>query len=190
MLLNNLGASSTYRNIREDVKLFPYTIKIQQGHRQANKTKRIVFCSDFKMFGGENPAVPGSIWFGDKPHFHLNGYVNQLNICAWDIEQLYNIMQAQLRPEKMHDAVCSVKKLHCWTYICRRHCNYWWLPSCLPRIVPSFPRGMGLYYWDTFFQHDGVWPPTFYAVLDMLNDESNHTALSDLFRGLIGYGSS
>lgn len=100
MLLNNLGESSAYRNIREDVKLFLYTNKIQQGHCHANKTRRVVFCSDFKMFWGENPVVPGSIWFGDKPHFYLNGYINQLNICAWTIEKLYNIMQTRLRPEE------------------------------------------------------------------------------------------
>jgi hypothetical protein len=40
----NFGASSTYRIIREDVKLFPYRIP------EADKAKRVRFCGDVKIF--------------------------------------------------------------------------------------------------------------------------------------------
>lgn len=76
-----------------------------------------------RCFGGENPAAPESIWFSDKSHFHLDGYVDQLNICAWASEHLCNIMQTPLRPEKC-TVSCAVKKWYFWTYILRRHCDY------------------------------------------------------------------
>jgi hypothetical protein len=68
----NVRASSTYRIIGEDVKLFLYKIQMKQTLHLTDKVRR-----DFKMFLEYNPAVPQSIWFSDGGHFNLNGYMNK-----------------------------------------------------------------------------------------------------------------
>jgi hypothetical protein len=77
-----LGASSTYRIIPDDVKLFSYRIQMQQALVEGDKAKRVDFCGDFKMLLEDNTAVLQSTWFSDEAHFHLNGYVNKQNMCV------------------------------------------------------------------------------------------------------------
>jgi hypothetical protein len=55
------------------MKLFPYRIQMQQTLLEADKARRVDFCSDFKMFLEDNAAVLQSIWVSDEAHFHLNG---------------------------------------------------------------------------------------------------------------------
>jgi hypothetical protein len=95
-----LGASSTYRAIREDIKLFPCKIQKQRALHGSNKTRRDDLTGDLKTFLEENPAVPRSISFSDEGHFHLNGYMNKQNVGVWAREHLHNIVERALHPEK------------------------------------------------------------------------------------------
>jgi hypothetical protein len=60
----------TYRIVWEDVKLFPNRIQMLQALPEADKSRTVDFCGNFKMLLGENAAALQSIWFSDEAHFH------------------------------------------------------------------------------------------------------------------------
>jgi hypothetical protein len=98
-----LGASSTYRIIREDIKLFPYRIQMQQALFEADKARKVDFYGDLMMLLEDNAAVLQSIWLSDEAHFHLSGFVNKQNMRVWASEHPHNIMETPLHPQ---DARC------------------------------------------------------------------------------------
>jgi hypothetical protein len=58
---------------KKDVKLFPYTVQMQQDLHVANETRRVDFCYDFKISLEDSQPMPQNIWFTGEAHFHLNG---------------------------------------------------------------------------------------------------------------------
>ena len=66
---NNLPVSSTYRMIRNDLKLFPYKAQVLTND---HKDQRLKFCRWFC----ENDIDPQSVIFSDKKWFCLNPVPN------------------------------------------------------------------------------------------------------------------
>jgi hypothetical protein len=47
------------------------------------QARTVDFWGDFKMFLEDNAAVLHSTRFGNKAHFHFNGYVNKQNMYVY-----------------------------------------------------------------------------------------------------------
>jgi hypothetical protein len=67
--------------------------KIQAQFTVANKQRRREFCQDFLHFVKQYPAILGYLWFSDRAHFHLDGFVNNQNMRLWASKNLHRVVE-------------------------------------------------------------------------------------------------
>jgi hypothetical protein len=63
----SLGASSAYRIIQQDVKLFLYKFQMQQALHEVDKAMRVDFFDGIKMFLEDSPTVSRSLGLVMRP---------------------------------------------------------------------------------------------------------------------------
>lgn len=68
--------------IQEYVKLLQHKIQMEKILCEADHVRKVDVYGYFKIFLEDNPAIPQSVCFSDEVHFHLNGCVNNQNMCA------------------------------------------------------------------------------------------------------------
>ena len=66
--------------LQQDLKLFPYKIKILQHQTERNKEKRFTFCQNISQRTEDNLGMLYCIFFSDKAHCYLIGHSINQNI--------------------------------------------------------------------------------------------------------------
>jgi hypothetical protein len=80
--------------------MFPYKIQMQQSLDDVDKDKQTAFCCSLHQYVEDNPTIIHHILFTNEAYFHLKVYISNQNMCVWDTENLYTVMQTLLHPKK------------------------------------------------------------------------------------------
>ena len=70
---------SLRRVLTSDLHLYAYKIQIKQQLTDADKEKRLTMCERFCNVLENDENFLENVWFSDKAHFLLSGYVNSKN---------------------------------------------------------------------------------------------------------------
>jgi hypothetical protein len=75
----SIKRTSTHSIMKQDLTLYPYKIKVVLLFTAAN-IWRHEFYQDLLQFMQLYSATLDCMWFNDKAHFHLSGFMNKQNI--------------------------------------------------------------------------------------------------------------
>src|SRR6185437_7296931 len=83
----DLSPSSTFRILKQDLRLFPYRIQNRQSLTDRDKEARMAFAQRFKQQHENDPLFIRRVHFSDESHFGLDGRVNSHNAIFWGSEK-------------------------------------------------------------------------------------------------------
>ncbi|GBM07331.1 hypothetical protein AVEN_198108-1 [Araneus ventricosus] len=104
-----LKRSSTQKILRNSLRMFPYKIQSNQAIPIKVVRQRFDFANEILIMIDNEGFDVGCIWFTDKAHFHLNGFVNKQNWRFWGSENPHMCEGKPLHSSKVTSwvAVCS-----------------------------------------------------------------------------------
>ena len=95
------SATTAYKILTKDLRLFPYKISIGQVLTEQHKRSCYLFSQWLlKRIEGE-PNFLGSIVWSDECSFSLNGHVNRQNYRFWGTEKLIEVLRYPLFEKKL-----------------------------------------------------------------------------------------
>ncbi|GBN31561.1 hypothetical protein AVEN_100073-1 [Araneus ventricosus] len=109
--VTGLKRSSTQKILRNSLRMFPYKIQSHRAIPIKAVRQRFDFANeiDDTMIDNEGFDV-GCIWFTDKAHFYLNGFVNKQNSRFWCSEN----------PHLCEEKPLYSPKITAWVAVCSR----------------------------------------------------------------------
>ena len=104
----DLSRASLQRILKKDLQLYLY--KIQIKHKlTAGMKKHLVIYQWFENKIEEDPDFLDDVWFSDKAHFWLCGYINSNNCVYWSTEASNKEIQRPLHSVKCMASVAISK---------------------------------------------------------------------------------
>ena len=171
-----ISHTSLHRIVTRDLHLFPYKIQTHQPLSQQGITKRLEFANVFINMVDNNEIDPGTIWFSDEAHFHLDGYVNKQNWRVWGSENPHFSIQKSLHPQRV-TVWCAVSKIGIIgplfideTVTATRYIE------CLRDNFIPFVQGMKLH--NMWFMQDGARPHRTTDVFLFLEEHFNERVMA------------
>ncbi len=96
-----ISVTSAHRILTADISPFPYKIQVHQAFSQVAVGKRLNFAIEFGAYLDAHPSVLPLIWFSDKAHFWLEGYINKHNCRIWASSNPAVFLTKNLHPKKI-----------------------------------------------------------------------------------------
>jgi histone-lysine N-methyltransferase SETMAR len=101
-----LGISqpSAWRIMRQELKLYPYKIQLQQRLNEVGVARRLNFANlmlEKIDRGGIDEIDMNKIWMSDEAHFDLTGYVNKQNWRHLGTENPHIAISTPLHPQRV-----------------------------------------------------------------------------------------
>lgn len=92
---------SLQRIMNDKVNLFPYKIQLCQPLKDRDVERQYSFANKMIEILENGTVDKNRIWFNDKAHFHLHGYVNKQNWYHWGNVNPHVQVAAPLHPQKV-----------------------------------------------------------------------------------------
>ena len=86
--------SSTYRIIRNSLKLYPYKIQMLQELHPSDKISRLEFCAWLR---NNEEKLPLIIW-SDEANIHLDGSISRHHCRIWSLDRPTHFLTKSLHP--------------------------------------------------------------------------------------------
>ena len=97
----SFSATTAYKFLTKDLRLFPYKISIGQVLTEQHKQSRYLFSQWLLKRIEEEPNFLGSIVWSDECSSSLNGHVNRQNYRFWGTEKPIEVLQYPLLEKKL-----------------------------------------------------------------------------------------
>ena len=97
-----LSCTTTWRIMRENLKLYPYVIPIHHQLSEEHKKAKLEMCRKFVVKMDENGRWINDVWFSDEANFYLNGTVSTKNSRFWGIPP-----PPELHQQPLHSRKCT-----------------------------------------------------------------------------------
>lgn len=96
-----LSASSVFRIMKRELKLYPYIITVHHKLKAEDMQRRRVMCEWLSQKLERTPGWINHIWFSDEAHFHINGAINNHNNIFWGSQRPDEVTERQLKGPKV-----------------------------------------------------------------------------------------
>ncbi|GFY47670.1 putative DD41D transposase [Trichonephila inaurata madagascariensis] len=179
-----LGIAKTtlWRNLRKDLTLHPYKIRLTQELKPMDHSKGRTF-SDWALEKmRQDDQFHRKIIFSDEAHFWLNGFVNKQNMRYWAGENPHVLNEKPLHPQKI-------------TVWCGLHAGgiigpYFFVDDSGRHVTVNGDRYRAMiidYFWpeleymdldSMWFQQDGATSHTAHVTIDLLKNKFDERVIS------------